>query len=58
MNRRLILDKDTLDNPDQRMAADVDLLCSNFGSSIADLIVAPFTIGYYAYSAYTRLVLN
>jgi hypothetical protein len=32
----------------------VDLLCSNYGSSIADLLVAPFTIAYYAYSAYTR----
>ena len=47
----------SLDNPDQRMTYDVDLLCTNFGSIISDVIVAPFTIGYYAYSAYTRLVL-
>ena len=47
-------DSSAIDNPDQRMTTDVDTLCTNYGSIVADVIVAPFTIGYYAYSAYTR----
>jgi ABC-type uncharacterized transport system fused permease/ATPase subunit len=33
-----LADKRELDNPDQRMTADVDLLCRNYGSIIADLV--------------------
>ena len=47
-------DKAELDNPDQRMTADVDVLCRNFGSIIADVVVAPFTIAYYTYDAFSR----
>jgi hypothetical protein len=32
----------------------VDVLCRNFGSIIADIVIAPFTIAYYAYSAFSR----
>ncbi|TRY73148.1 hypothetical protein TCAL_00965 [Tigriopus californicus] len=49
-----VLDESGLDNPDQRITADVSLLCQSYGSIIADLIVVPFTISYYTYSAYTR----
>eukprot|EP00095_Tigriopus_kingsejongensis_P004960 maker-scaffold96_size378025-snap-gene-0.23 protein:Tk04960 transcript:maker-scaffold96_size378025-snap-gene-0.23-mRNA-1 annotation:"abc subfamily abcd" len=43
-----------LDNPDQRMTADVAALVQTYGEIIADLIVVPFTIAYYTYSAYIR----
>jgi ATP-binding cassette subfamily D (ALD) protein 4 len=47
-------DKQNLDNPDQRITADVDLLTNNYGSIIADIVIAPFTIAYYTYSAFSR----
>ena len=36
------------------MTADVDVLCVSYGSIIADIVVAPFTIVYYAYDAFSR----
>ena len=43
-----------LDNIDQRITADVELLCDSYGLIIAPLIVSPFTIAYYSYDAYSR----
>ncbi len=43
-----------MDNPDQRMTADVNLFCSTYGSILVDLLLAPFTISYYSYQAYSR----
>ena len=46
--------KVNIDNPDQRIAADSALFCYIYGKLIADLIVVPVALGYYAYSAFTR----
>ena len=46
--------KVNVDNPDQRIAADAALFCYIYGTLIADLIVVPVSLGYYAYSAFTR----
>ena len=43
-----------IDNPDQRITADTNILCTIYGSIINNLIVAPPMTIYYAYDAYTR----
>ena len=43
-----------VDNPDQRMASDAALFCYIYGLLIADLVVVPVAIAYYAYQAYSR----
>ena len=43
-----------LDNPDQRLTADISLFCQKYGFIITDLILAPFLISYYSYSAFSR----
>ena len=43
-----------LDNADQRITADVKLLCNSYGSIISSLIISPFAIGYYTYDANSR----
>lgn len=42
----------TIDNPDQRMAQDVDKLCLTLASITIKVIIAPFQIGYYTYKTY------
>ncbi len=44
----------SLDNPDQRITADVDSFCTAYGSILVNLLLAPFTISYYTYQAYYR----
>ena len=41
--------KQTIDNPDQRIAQDVETLCRTLSMIISLLIISPFTIVYYAY---------
>lgn len=53
-NNSLYLDASNLDNCDQRLTADISLFCSTYGGIIADLVVSPFTIGFYCYDAYSR----
>ena len=36
------------------MTADVNQFCSTYGSILVDLMLAPFTISYYSYQAYSR----
>lgn len=38
-----------LDNPDQRIAQDINSLCTSLASIIPLLIVTPFVIGWYGY---------
>lgn len=38
-----------LDNIDQRLSQDIDKLCSEFSTIIAQLVVSPLTLLYYAY---------
>ncbi|CAH1792366.1 unnamed protein product [Owenia fusiformis] len=47
-----VLDID-IDNPDQRIAQDVDKLCNNLSQIISRLLITPFTIAYYTYQAWT-----
>ena len=54
MNLRVIIPCLQVDNPDQRMASDAALFCYIYGLLIADLIVVPVAIAYYAYQAYSR----
>jgi len=44
----------SLDNPDQRITADVSSLLEAYSSIIYKLIVTPFTVAYYTYDAFTR----
>ena len=46
--------KVNIDNPDQRIAADTSLFCYIYGTLVADLIVVPVSLGYYAYSVFIR----
>jgi len=50
----LVLDEDKLDNPDQRVTADVNSVTSSYGKIVSDLVLVPVLIGYYTYDAYTR----
>ncbi|XP_064485308.1 lysosomal cobalamin transporter ABCD4-like [Ornithodoros turicata] len=42
----------TVDNPDQRIAQDVDRLCQKLTDIIPTVIVSPFTIAYYSYQSF------
>ena len=44
----------TLDNPDQRMTADVNFMCNSYGEILPDLIIVPFTIPFYTFDAFRR----
>ena len=50
----LVLDTDKLDNPDQRITADVSSVVSSYGGIVSDLVLVPVLIGYYTYDAYRR----
>ena len=41
-----------LDNPDQRITADINILCTVYSAVAVKVVVAPFTISYYTYRAY------
>ncbi|KAF0312783.1 ATP-binding cassette sub-family D member 4 [Amphibalanus amphitrite] len=43
-----------IDNPDQRITQDVDKMCKTLSTMIAQLLVAPFIIGYYTYAVYSN----
>eukprot|EP00088_Acartia_fossae_P044676 TRINITY_DN4756_c0_g1_i3.p1 TRINITY_DN4756_c0_g1~~TRINITY_DN4756_c0_g1_i3.p1 ORF type:complete len:669 (+),score=140.73 TRINITY_DN4756_c0_g1_i3:147-2153(+) len=43
-----------IDNPDQRITADVSSLVDAYGSMINKLVVTPFTIAYYTWDAFNR----
>ncbi|XP_022086859.1 ATP-binding cassette sub-family D member 4-like [Acanthaster planci] len=47
-----VLKIDNIDNPDQRITQDVERLCNQFSSIVPLLIVSPFTITFYSYSAW------
>ena len=49
-----ILDEDKLDNPDQRMTADVSSVVESYGGVVSDLVLVPFITAYYTYEAYRR----
>lgn len=42
-----------IDNPDQRIAQDVDRLCQKLSGIVPTLLVSPFTIGYYSYQSFS-----
>ena len=44
----------TIDNPDQRIASDIQIFCTSYSSIILDVILSPILIGYYGFDAYTR----
>ena len=44
----------SVDNPDQRMTADVETLTNAYGVIFCELILFPFVVSYYSYDAYTR----
>ncbi|XP_065833740.1 lysosomal cobalamin transporter ABCD4-like isoform X2 [Oscarella lobularis] len=47
------LEKKTVDNPDQRIAQDVDRFCNNFCNQLAaQVIVTPFVVAYYTYKCW------
>ncbi|CAF1533875.1 unnamed protein product [Rotaria sp. Silwood1] len=48
----LVTSKLLIDNPDQRIAQDVDSLCRSLSSIIPLLVISPFTIAYYTYSTW------
>eukprot|EP00118_Oscarella_pearsei_P015405 m.138957 g.138957 ORF g.138957 m.138957 type:complete len:91 (+) comp38260_c0_seq46:455-727(+) len=44
-----------IDNPDQRIAQDVDRFCDNFCNQLAaQFIVTPFVVAYYTYRCWKR----
>jgi len=36
------------------MTADVEIFCKTYGDVLTDIVIAPFTIAYYTYSAFSR----
>ena len=42
----------SVDNPDQRITADLGVFTETFGTMLSVLIIAPFTIGYYTNKGY------
>ncbi|XP_063804392.1 lysosomal cobalamin transporter ABCD4 isoform X2 [Pseudophryne corroboree] len=43
-----------VDNPDQRMAQDVERLCRELGTFISKILITPFTLVYYSYQCTVR----
>ena len=43
-----------IDNPDQRMASDIQILCTSYSSIIIKTFVCPVLVIYYGYDAYQR----
>ena len=41
----LVLEEEKMDNPDQRMTADVSSVTSSYGKIVSDLVLVPFLIG-------------
>ena len=41
----LVMDEEKMDNPDQRMTADVSSVTSSYGKIVSDLVLVPFLIG-------------
>ena len=41
-----------LSNRDQRIAADINILCLVYSGVAIKVVVSPFTIAYYSYKAY------
>ena len=49
-----VTERGRLDNPDQRMTADVNLMCNAYGDILPDLVIVPFTVSFYTYDAFRR----
>ena len=47
----LVMDEEKMDNPDQRMTADVSSVTSSYGKIVSDLVLVPFLIGGFEASA-------
>uniref|UniRef100_UPI00398EAC5A lysosomal cobalamin transporter ABCD4 n=1 Tax=Pristiophorus japonicus TaxID=55135 RepID=UPI00398EAC5A len=43
---------DDLDNPDQRISQDVERFCRGLSTMASNLIISPFTLGYYTYQCF------
>ncbi|XP_067894758.1 ATP-binding cassette sub-family D member 4 isoform X2 [Heterodontus francisci] len=43
---------DDLDNPDQRISQDVERFCRGMSTMASNLIISPFTLGYYTYQCF------
>ncbi|XP_041070504.1 ATP-binding cassette sub-family D member 4 isoform X1 [Carcharodon carcharias] len=43
---------DELDNPDQRISQDVERFCKGMSTMASNLIISPFTLGYYTYQCF------
>ncbi|XP_016063686.1 PREDICTED: ATP-binding cassette sub-family D member 4 isoform X4 [Miniopterus natalensis] len=46
--------RDDVDNPDQRISQDVERFCRQLSSMASQLIISPFTLGYYTYQCFQR----
>ncbi|XP_016063684.1 PREDICTED: ATP-binding cassette sub-family D member 4 isoform X2 [Miniopterus natalensis] len=44
--------RDDVDNPDQRISQDVERFCRQLSSMASQLIISPFTLGYYTYQCF------
>ena len=50
----IIIGENKIDNPDQRMASDIHILCTSYSSIIIKTFVCPILVIYYGYDAYQR----
>ena len=48
------LAENSIDNPDQRIASDVQIFCTSYSSIVLDVLLSPILIGYYGYDAFLR----
>ena len=46
--------ENSIDNPDQRIASDVQIFCTSYSTIILDILLSPILIAYYGYDAYYR----
>ncbi|XP_072786352.1 lysosomal cobalamin transporter ABCD4 isoform X5 [Taeniopygia guttata] len=50
----LLVLREDIDNPDQRISQDVERFCRQLSSMVSKLVISPFTLAYYTYQCFHR----
>ncbi|XP_077640156.1 lysosomal cobalamin transporter ABCD4 isoform X2 [Lonchura striata] len=48
----LLVLREDIDNPDQRISQDVERFCRQLSSMVSKLVISPFTLAYYTYQCF------